>query len=131
MAAAALLHSRSPLSCTLSSSSSSSSSTVTHGCQTCAFFPTRICFQGSNFRSNERARRLLVVECSTTTQGTVAPPLPPPPQSVEAPAGSDLGKLNKYSSRVTQPKSQGASQAILYGVGLSAEDMDKPQVYGD
>jgi len=47
---------------------------------------------------------------------------------VEAPAGSDLGKLNKYSSRVTQPKSQGASQAILYGVGLSAEDMDKPQV---
>ncbi|KAH9533862.1 hypothetical protein CY35_18G074800 [Sphagnum magellanicum] len=126
MAAAALLHSRSPLSCTLSSSSSSSK--VTHGCQTCAFFPTRICFQGSNFRSNERARRLLVVECSTTTQGTVAPPLPPPPQSVEAPAGSDLGKLNKYSSRVTQPKSQGASQAILYGVGLSAEDMDKPQV---
>ncbi|KAH8933315.1 hypothetical protein BDL97_18G024100 [Sphagnum fallax] len=125
MAAAALLHSRSPLSCTLSSSSSSK---VTHGCQTCAFFPTRICFQGSNFRSNERARRLLVVECSTTTQGTVAPPLPPPPQSVEAPAGSDLGKLNKYSSRVTQPKSQGASQAILYGVGLSAEDMDKPQV---
>ncbi|CAK9210817.1 unnamed protein product [Sphagnum troendelagicum] len=49
-------------------------------------------------------------------------------KSVEAPAGSDLGKLNKYSSRVTQPKSQGASQAILYGVGLSAEDMDKPQV---
>mgnify|MGYP002623155477 FL=1 len=36
--------------------------------------------------------------------------------------------LNKYSSRVTQPKSQGASQAMLYGTGLSREDMDKPQV---
>jgi dihydroxy-acid dehydratase len=37
-------------------------------------------------------------------------------------------KLNKYSSRVTQPKSQGASQAMLYGTGLTDEDMDKPQV---
>ena len=25
--------------------------------------------------------------------------------------------MNKYSSRVTQPRSQGASQAMLYGVG--------------
>ncbi|CAJ2643702.1 unnamed protein product [Trifolium pratense] len=37
-------------------------------------------------------------------------------------------KLNKYSSRITEPKSQGASQAILYGVGLSTDDMKKPQV---
>jgi dihydroxy-acid dehydratase len=36
--------------------------------------------------------------------------------------------LNKYSSRVTQPKSQGASQAMLYGAGLTREDMNKPQV---
>ncbi|REK11935.1 MAG: dihydroxy-acid dehydratase [Planctomycetota bacterium] len=36
--------------------------------------------------------------------------------------------LNKYSSRITQPKSQGASQAMLYGTGMSREDMDKPQV---
>ncbi len=36
--------------------------------------------------------------------------------------------LNKYSSRITQPKSQGASQAMLYGTGLSREDMNKPQV---
>jgi dihydroxy-acid dehydratase len=35
---------------------------------------------------------------------------------------------NKYSSRITQPKSQGASQAMLYGTGLSREDMNKPQV---
>ncbi|HEX3727255.1 MAG TPA: dihydroxy-acid dehydratase [Pirellulales bacterium] len=36
--------------------------------------------------------------------------------------------LNKYSSRITQPKSQGASQAMLYGTGMTREDMDKPQV---
>ena len=36
--------------------------------------------------------------------------------------------LNKYSSRVTQPKSQGASQAMLYGTGLTEEDMHKAQV---
>jgi dihydroxy-acid dehydratase len=36
--------------------------------------------------------------------------------------------LNKYSSRITQPKSQGTSQAMLYGAGLSEEDMNKPQV---
>jgi dihydroxy-acid dehydratase len=36
--------------------------------------------------------------------------------------------LNRFSSRVTQPKSQGASQAMLFGTGLTSEDMDKPQV---
>jgi len=37
-------------------------------------------------------------------------------------------QLNKYSSRITQPKSQGASQAMLYGTGLTEDDMNKPQV---
>jgi len=36
--------------------------------------------------------------------------------------------LNKYSSRVTQPKSQGASQAMLYGTGMTEDDMNKAQV---
>ena len=36
--------------------------------------------------------------------------------------------LNKYSSRITQPASQGASQAMLYGTGLTEADMDRPQV---
>lgn len=36
--------------------------------------------------------------------------------------------LNRYSSRITQPKSQGASQAMLYGTGMTREDMDKPQI---
>ncbi|GMY19632.1 dihydroxy-acid dehydratase, chloroplastic-like [Fagus crenata] len=37
-------------------------------------------------------------------------------------------KLNKYSSRITEPKSQGGSQAMLLGVGLSEDDLTKPQV---
>ncbi len=37
-------------------------------------------------------------------------------------------KLNKYSSVITQQKSQGASQAMLYGTGMTEADMDKAQV---
>ena len=37
-------------------------------------------------------------------------------------------KLNKYSSRLTQTPSQVGSQAMLYGVGLTDEDMQKAQV---
>jgi len=36
--------------------------------------------------------------------------------------------LNPISSRITQPKSQGASQAMLYGTGMTFEDMSKGQV---
>ena len=37
-------------------------------------------------------------------------------------------KLNKHSSTITQPKSQGAGQAMLYGTGLTRADMDKAQI---
>ncbi len=37
-------------------------------------------------------------------------------------------KLNRHSSHVTEPRSQGASQAMLFGTGLKEEDMLKPQV---
>lgn len=37
-------------------------------------------------------------------------------------------KLNTYSARVTEPRSQGASQAMLFGTGLTSEDMKKPQI---
>jgi len=37
-------------------------------------------------------------------------------------------KLNKISSRITQQKSQGASQAMLYGTGLTEEDMNKAEI---
>ncbi|MBK7177389.1 MAG: dihydroxy-acid dehydratase [Chloroflexi bacterium] len=39
-----------------------------------------------------------------------------------------MTQLNKYSSRITQPKAQGASQAMLYGTGMTEADMDKAQV---
>src|SRR5262245_33822402 len=35
---------------------------------------------------------------------------------------------NKLSSKITKPKSQRASQAMLYATGLSDGDMEKPQV---
>lgn len=37
-------------------------------------------------------------------------------------------KLNRYSANITAPKSQGASQAMLYATGLSPGDMEKAQV---
>mgnify|MGYP001580434769 FL=1 len=37
-------------------------------------------------------------------------------------------KINRYSSRITEPKSQGASQAMLYGTGLKPADMAKAEV---
>ncbi len=37
-------------------------------------------------------------------------------------------KLNPYSSRITEPRSQGASQAMLYGTGLTPEEIRKPEV---
>jgi dihydroxy-acid dehydratase len=39
-----------------------------------------------------------------------------------------MHQINKYSARITQPKSQGASQAMLYGTGMTPEDMNKAQV---
>ena len=36
--------------------------------------------------------------------------------------------LNRHSSRITQPKSQGASQAMLLATGLSSDDLNKAQV---
>ncbi len=36
--------------------------------------------------------------------------------------------LNKHSKRLTQDPSQPASQAMLYAVGLTDEDMNKPQI---
>ena len=35
---------------------------------------------------------------------------------------------NRYSSRITQPRSQGASQAMLLGTGLSRDDLGNAQV---
>ena len=39
-----------------------------------------------------------------------------------------MPNLNKISAQITQPKSQGASQAMLYGTGMTEADMNKPQI---
>ncbi|MCG8327346.1 MAG: dihydroxy-acid dehydratase [Chitinophagales bacterium] len=39
-----------------------------------------------------------------------------------------MKKLNKYSSRITQDDTQPAAQAMLYGIGLTDEDMEKAQI---
>jgi len=39
-----------------------------------------------------------------------------------------MTELNKYSRTVTQDETQPAAQAMLYGVGLTADDMKKAQV---
>lgn len=37
-------------------------------------------------------------------------------------------QLNRYSSRITEPASQGASQAMLIATGLTQSDLHKPEV---
>ena len=37
-------------------------------------------------------------------------------------------ELNKYSKRLTQDETQPASQAMLYGIGLTEEQMGQPFV---
>uniref|UniRef100_A0A7C8YVK4 Dihydroxy-acid dehydratase n=1 Tax=Opuntia streptacantha TaxID=393608 RepID=A0A7C8YVK4_OPUST len=56
-----------------------------------------------------------------------APSTPTAPSPSTSTSDSS-NKLNKHSSRITKPKSQGGSQAILYGVGLTDDDLHKPQV---
>ncbi|THG15431.1 hypothetical protein TEA_020910 [Camellia sinensis var. sinensis] len=67
------------------------------------------------------SKRPTTIRASSSTET-----VPPPPQTVNI--ADPSRKLNKYSSQITEPKSQGGSQAILYGVGLSDEDMGKPQI---
>src|SRR5215468_2640639 len=39
-----------------------------------------------------------------------------------------MAELNKYSKTITQDATQPAAQAMLYGIGLTEEDMNKAQV---
>src|SRR4051812_24586614 len=50
------------------------------------------------------------------------------PLSTTRPLCSADQNLNKVSRNITQPKSQGASQAMLYATGLTEADMNKAQV---
>lgn len=48
--------------------------------------------------------------------------------STTRPLFAENDNLNKVSCSITQPKSQGASQAMLYATGLSDADLSKAQV---
>lgn len=50
------------------------------------------------------------------------------PISTTAVLRGSYNGINKTSAAITQPKSQGASQAMLYATGLKPEDMNKAQV---
>ncbi|CAK7245604.1 MAG: dihydroxy-acid dehydratase ilv3 [Sporothrix thermara] len=66
-----------------------------------------------------------------TSRAAAQQTLPGPsglPRSIRPLTSNSGEKLNKVSSIITQPKSQGASQAMLYAVGMSEEDMNKAQV---
>ena len=41
---------------------------------------------------------------------------------------SDKGGMNKYSRVLTQDETQPAAQAMLYGIGLTDDDLNKAQV---
>jgi len=43
-------------------------------------------------------------------------------------AANPTMELNKFSKKLTQSKTQGASQAMLYATGLKPEDLEKPQI---
>ena len=42
--------------------------------------------------------------------------------------GNDEVGLNKYSKTITEPPSQGASQAMLHATGLNSSQLKLPQV---
>lgn len=83
---------------------------------------------GSNIHLQTRKIPLLSSctspKSSCIRASAVAQPQVPPAVVEDSPAPP----LNKYSSKITQPKSQGASQAVLFGVGLTEGDLNKPQV---
>ncbi|XP_027167029.1 dihydroxy-acid dehydratase, chloroplastic-like [Coffea eugenioides] len=83
--------------------------------------PTPVPFKSHIPKFNLLPKRVPNFTIQASTTQTARPP--PPPQTT---ALSE--KLNKYSSRITEPKSQGGSQAVLYGVGLTDDDLHKPQI---
>ncbi|KAJ7902008.1 dihydroxy-acid dehydratase [Mycena olivaceomarginata] len=68
------------------------------------------------------------------SSGILSPPLPPTMADVQIhalptpTAAPTNAKLNKISAQITQNKARGSAQAMLYAVGLTETDMDKPQI---
>lgn len=49
-------------------------------------------------------------------------------KGIQTRIGISMSELNKYSKVITQDVTQPAAQAMLYGIGLTENDMRKPQV---
>ncbi len=69
----------------------------------------RISFHFFSFDSNYAFSEFSLIEIMTT----IAP---------------DKTQLNRYSATLTQEVSNPAAQAMLYGIGLTEDDMKKPQI---
>ncbi|WPT18210.1 Dihydroxy-acid dehydratase [Picochlorum sp. SENEW3] len=89
-----------------------------HSTRECNLLCSRIRRQHQGVGPYHRSRRTTVTRCGIDE---VLKQNAPEKQS-------EVEGLNKFSRRITQPKSQGASQAMLYGTGLTPDDMNKPQV---
>ncbi|KAJ9471413.1 Dihydroxy-acid dehydratase [Diplonema papillatum] len=74
-------------------------------------------------------RRTTVRLCDAAKHAAMQPDLQTR-ESINAGVVADVNgqPLNKYSRRITQRRSCGASQAMLYATGLEFNDMAKPQV---
>ena len=51
-----------------------------------------------------------------------------PPASIPIISGEGREALNKYSKTLTQDETQPAAQAMLYGIGLTEDDLNKAQI---
>ncbi|KIX93768.1 uncharacterized protein Z520_10392 [Fonsecaea multimorphosa CBS 102226] len=64
----------------------------------------------------------------TLGKQTIRPFSSSPLRRADPSSPSDTEGLNRVSRHVTQPKSQGASQAMLYATGMTEADMNKAEV---
>ncbi|KAJ1801423.1 hypothetical protein LPJ59_000305 [Coemansia sp. RSA 2399] len=73
-------------------------------------------------------RAIQQLSSATRTAGTQRAFLSTTGSRLSSAQSTEPGKLNRYSSIITQPKAQGPSQAMLYATGMQEADMAKAQV---
>ena len=87
------------------------------------------CTSTSALRGGPASRQQLRSRTSLPCRAVAAPVQEVLEEGSKSFKGDVPAGLNKYSGQITQPKSQGASQAMLYATGLTEADMSKPQVW--
>jgi hypothetical protein len=66
---------------------------------------------------------------ASASSSASAPRAPHPGDRIASQAGAQTARpLNEVSATVTQPRSRGASQAMLRGAGLTGDDLNRAQV---